>query len=466
MLKKHSEIFKGLLIASDICFVSMAWWSAYLLRFYSNLFIESEAFVPRHYITAWLVILVVWGGVFELCDFYRPRRMSTHRHELVELIKASSLALVVFLGIIFLIRELIISRIVVVIFWFFSLSLLTVSHLVFREGLRLVRGRGYNLRYALIIGMPTQVRTLLSRIKAYRYLGLRVTGIFLLEPDDTLSSMSEVEWIQNPDRLMEWVRARNVDQIFIALPLEQASRVREIQGWLGDEPVTLHFIPDLGELATLGGNIEEFDGLHIVTLQSSPIAGWNAVVKRGLDLVIGGLALLVCAPLMAAIAVAIRCSSRGPVLYRQERMGLDGERFEMLKFRTMAVDAEKLSGPVWAADNDPRVTPLGRWLRRSSLDELPQLINVLLGEMSLVGPRPERPPLIAEFRKTIPKYMLRHKMKAGMTGWAQIHGWRGNTSLERRIEHDIHYIEHWSLGGDLKILALTLVFGFVRRNLR
>jgi Undecaprenyl-phosphate glucose phosphotransferase len=295
---------------------------------------------------------------------------------------------------------------------------------------------------------------------------LRVTGLFLLEPDDSLTLANEVERIQDPDRLLEWVRARSVDQIFIALPLEQASRLREIHGWLGDEPVTLHFVPDLGELATLGGNIEEFDGLHIVTLQSSPIAGWNAITKRGLDLVIGGLSLLVCAPLMAAIAVAIRCSSRGPVLYRQERMGLDGERFEMLKFRTMAVDAEKLSGPVWAADNDPRVTPLGRWLRRSSLDELPQLINVLLGEMSLVGPRPERPPLIAEFRKTIPKYMLRHKMKAGMTGWAQIHGWRGNTSLERRIEHDIHYIEHWSVVGDLKILALTLVFGFVRRNLR
>jgi Undecaprenyl-phosphate glucose phosphotransferase len=354
----------------------------------------------------------------------------------------------------------------VLIFWFFSLSLLTVSHVLFREGLRFARGRGYNLRYVLIIGVPTQVRALLSHIKAYRYLGLRVTGLFLLERDDSLTLARDVERIQDPDRLLEWVRARSVDQIFIALPLEQASRLREIQGWLGDEPVTLHFVPDLGELATLGGNIEEFDGLHIVTLQSSPIAGWNAIVKRGLDLVIGGLALLVCAPLMAAIAAAIRCSSRGPVLYRQERMGLDGERFEMLKFRTMAVDAENLSGPVWAVDDDPRVTLLGRWLRRSSLDELPQLINVLRGEMSLVGPRPERPPLIAEFRKTIPKYMLRHKMKAGMTGWAQIHGWRGNTSLERRIEHDIHYIEHWSVVGDLKILALTLVFGFVRRNLR
>jgi exopolysaccharide biosynthesis polyprenyl glycosylphosphotransferase len=165
-------------------------------------------------------------------------------------------------------------------------------------------------------------------------------------------------------------------------------------------------------------------------------------------------------PVMALIAVGIRLSSSGPVLYRQERMGLDGERFEMLKFRTMIEGAEHVTGPIWAADDDPRVTRLGRWLRRTSLDELPQLINVLRGEMSLVGPRPERPPLIEEFRKSVPKYMLRQKVKAGMTGWAQVNGWRGNTSLERRIEHDLEYIENWSVWRDLKILGLTLFVGF------
>ncbi|MBM4297408.1 MAG: exopolysaccharide biosynthesis polyprenyl glycosylphosphotransferase [Deltaproteobacteria bacterium] len=195
-------------------------------------------------------------------------------------------------------------------------------------------------------------------------------------------------------------------------------------------------------------------------MQSSPHNGWNVLSKRFLDISVGGIALLIFAPVMAVVAFAIKCSSRGPVLYRQERMGLDGRRFQMLKFRTMVADAEESTGPVWATEEDPRVTTLGLWLRQTSLDELPQLINVLRGEMSLVGPRPERPPMIEEFRKTVPKYMLRHKVKAGMTGWAQIHGWRGDTSLQTRIEYDLEYIENWSIGRDIKILFLTLFGGF------
>jgi len=331
---------------------------------------------------------------------------------------------------------------------------------LFREALRIARRHGYNLRYVVIIGMAAQVDALLARFRTYRYLGLRVRGIFMLDEDNETKIPSEAEWIRSPNQLAETVRTGGIDQVFVALPLEQASKLREIQEWLGDEPVTLYFVPDLHELATLGGTIEEFDGLKIVTLQSSPLGGWNSVVKRGADLVIGSLALLICAPVMAVIALAIRCSSNGPVIYRQERMGLDGERFQMLKFRTMVNDAERHTGPVWAAADDSRTTPLGRWLRHWSFDELPQLINVLRGEMSLVGPRPERPPLIAEFRKTIPRYMLRQKVKAGMTGWAQIHGWRGNTSLAARIKYDLDYIENWSLWRDLKIIALTVLGGF------
>jgi len=274
------------------------------------------------------------------------------------------------------------------------------------------------------------------------------------------------EWPENPKILGEQaaltalIRSGVIDQVFITLPFEQSSQLPEIQQWLDDEPVTLHFVPDLESLAKLRGSTEEFEGFPIITLQSSPFYGWNSLIKRCMDLALGGIAFLIASPLMALIALGIKLSSSGPVLYRQERMGLDGERFEMLKFRTMVEGAEHLTGPIWAANDDSRATALGRWLRRTSLDELPQLINVLKGEMSLVGPRPERPPLIEEFRKSIPKYMLRHKVKAGMTGWAQVNGWRGNTSLERRIEHDLDYIENWSLWRDVKILGRTLLVGF------
>jgi Undecaprenyl-phosphate glucose phosphotransferase len=460
MLKQHNEVFKGLLIASDLCFVSFAWWAAYLIRFYSGWFLELEPFVVRHYFTAWLIILVLWAGVFEFFDFYRPRRLSSYRYEAVDFFKASSLALLLFLGVLFLVRELVLSRIVVAMFWLFTLVLINLSHVLVREALRVARRRGYNLRHVAIVGLAIQCLALYERVKAYRHLGLRVVALHLFDGEDSTGLPPNVRCLKTPEELSALVRAGGIDQVFAALPLDQAPRLREIQEWLGDEPVALHFVPDLGELARLRGNIEEFDGLQIISLQSSPLNGWNALLKRGVDLVVGLFALICFAPVMAMIAIFIKCTSPGPVLYRQERMGLDGDRFVMLKFRTMADDAEQLTGPVWAADQDPRVTPIGRWLRQMSLDELPQLINVLRGEMSLVGPRPERPPLIEEFRRSIPRYMLRHKVKAGMTGWAQIHGWRGNTSLAIRVQYDLDYIENWSLARDMKILGLTLIRGF------
>jgi len=316
------------------------------------------------------------------------------------------------------------------------------------------------LRHVLIIGTPVLANSLVNRLKSYKRLGLRIVAIYLTEGELAAGPKEGVDRIIGRGELNELIHHGAIDQIFVALPLEQAAKLREIQEWLGDEPVTLHFVPDLGEIATLRGSVEEFDGLQIISLQSSPHGGWNAFLKRGLDLSLGAIALVVFAPLMLLISVAIKCSSQGPIFYRQERMGLDGRRFVMLKFRSMIEDAEKSTGPVWAAEDDPRVTLVGRWLRQANLDELPQLINVLRGEMSLVGPRPERPPLINEFRRSIPKYMLRHKVKAGMTGWAQIHGWRGNTSLASRIEYDLDYIENWSLWRDIKILARTLLGGF------
>jgi len=466
MLKKHNQFFKSLLLISDLVFVSIAWWLAYGLRFYTGLFALSDPFVPRHYFIAWLMILVLWAAVFEWADFYRPRRLATRDREMVELIRGSATALLLFLAGLFLLREIVLSRFVVAVFWLTSLLLVSVSHHTFRAGLRLARRHGYNLRHVLIIGTPALALALAERLSSYKRLGLRVAGLHLIERENPFEARAKSQKIIGVEEILGLVGRGEIDQVFVTLPLERAAELRRIQAWFRDEPVTLHFVPDLGDLATLRGSLEEFDGMQIISLQSTPLAGWNGFLKRALDVSLGSAALVVFAPLMALIAIAIKCSSRGPVFYRQERMGLDGRRFVMFKFRSMIADAEKHTGPVWAAEDDPRVTRLGRWLRSLSLDELPQLINVLCGEMSLVGPRPERPPLIEEFRKSVPRYMLRHKVKAGMTGWAQIHGWRGNTSLSHRIQYDLDYIEHWSLGRDIKILALTLFGGFRGRHAR
>ena len=464
MLKKHNEFFKSLMLLSDLTFLSAAWWLGYFVRFETAVFPAPEFHVLQHYAVAWFLLMITWAAVFMSLDLYRPRRISTHWREVAEISRASCLALLIFLGVVFLVRELVLSRIVVVLFFALSIIFLNLSHVGFREGLRFLRRRGYNLRHVAVVGLPVQAKRLMDKLEWYRHLGLRVSGVFLIDGEKSGPGIEEQKLLTSRQDLLTLVRSGEIDQIFVALPLQEAARLREIQDWLGDEPVTLHFVPELGDLAKLHGRVEEFDGLHIMTLQGSPLLGWDSVLKRGMDLLLGGLALVVFSPLMALAAAAIKLTSPGPIFYRQERMGLDGRRFQMLKFRTMIDDAEKSTGPVWAFVNDPRVTPFGRLLRRTSMDELPQLINVLKGDMSLVGPRPERPPLIEEFRRAIPKYMLRHKVKAGMTGWAQVNGWRGNTSLEKRIEHDIQYIENWSLWGDLKIIGCTFFRGFVNKN--
>jgi len=466
VLKQRSEFFQSLMMLNDLFFLSVAWWLAYLIRFETDFFPEPEPHLFLHYTAGWLIILIVWTLVFYWLDFYRPRRLSGQRRELVEVLKGCSLALLIFLGVLFLLRSIILSRIVVMLFVLLSFSFLNLSHIVFREGLRFLRRRGYNLRHVLMIGTPRQVEDLAQKLHAYRQFGLRIAAVYLTQEAALEISRFEGKYLKDSVELNRLVKSGGIDQVFVALPLEQAGKLNEIQQWLDDEPITLHFVPDLGELAKLRGRMEEFDGLPIISLQSSPLQGWNSILKRMMDLSIGGLALAIFSPLMLLIAAGIKLTSSGPILYRQERMGLDGKRFRILKFRTMVKNAEQTTGPVWATPNDPRVTSFGRILRATSLDELPQLINVLRGEMSLVGPRPERPVLIEYFRKSIPGYMLRHKVKAGMTGWAQINGWRGNTSLESRIQHDLEYIGNWSLSRDLKILALTLLGGFRNKGVR
>ncbi len=464
MLKQYNEFFKSLMLANDLLIISLAWWFAYLLRFHTTLFPPPQPYVFRHYLVAWLLILLSWGLIFKFLDLYRPRRMSARLPETADIIKGSLLALLAFLGIIFLLRDFIISRIVVVLFWTLSVPLLILSHVVFREIMRFVRQRGYNLRHLLVIGSPLQVKKLISKLEWHRHLGFRIAGVYLTQEAAPGEQPEHVPILKSPEETLGLVRSGNIDQVFITLPLKEAGRIGEIRGILGDEPVDTYVVLDPIELFALRGKTEEYDGLSIISVQDSPLYGWNAFLKRTMDFSLGSLALLVLSPLMALIALVIKAASTGPVFFRQERMGLDGKRFGMLKFRTMIENAEKSTGPIWATTNDPRVTRVGYWLRRTSLDELPQFYNVLKGDMSLVGPRPERPSLVEEFRKAIPKYMLRHKIKAGMTGWAQVNGWRGNTSLEKRLEHDLYYIENWCLWLDLKILTLSLFYGLFNKN--
>ncbi|MCS6962325.1 MAG: sugar transferase, partial [Deltaproteobacteria bacterium] len=263
--------------------------------------------------------------------------------------------------------------------------------------------------------------------------------------------------------LMHVVSAFKIDTVVFALPLHEMNNIEDLIEILSTTHVDVKIIPDVSNLLTVGGSIEELDGIPIISIQENPIQGIDFALKRLFDITVASLALIALFPAFVVIAIIIKLTSKGPVFYHQERVTLDGVRFKIYKFRTMRVDAEK-DKPVWSGKNDPRVTKFGKFLRRWSLDELPQLWNVLKGDMSLVGPRPERPYFIKTFRQKFPSYMLRHKVPAGLTGLAQLHGLRGDTSIEERLKYDLLYMKNWSIFLDIKIIVLTLLKGLKNKE--
>jgi Undecaprenyl-phosphate glucose phosphotransferase len=459
VLKAHSRLFEHLTLAADLLLIAMCWVVAYTVRFHVLPVSETPPF--RGYALQLLPILVVWGFAFRAFDLYRPNRLGSHVSEWLDVAKASTLGVLVLVAIMtFVYRDYAYSRLVIVVFWAESIVAVSLSRAVFRELFRFARRHGFNQRYAIVVGGGEPAAEVLRVLRRRPDVGIGVLGML----SDKREVPDNVRWLGGIEDVRAVLDRQQVDIVFIALPHSDYSRITAVLHGIGDDPVAIHLVPDVFGLATLRGGVEEFETVPFIHLRESPLYGWNRVLKRAFDLGGGALALTLAAPLMLAIVVALKLTSPGPVLYRQERMGVDGRRFRMLKFRTMLVDAEAQTGPVWATPDDPRRTWLGAFLRRWSLDELPQLLNVLRGEMSLVGPRPERPSFVEEFRRRVPGYMLRHKVKAGITGWAQINGWRGNTSIERRIECDLYYIERWSLGFDLRILIQTLWYGIRNRN--
>jgi Undecaprenyl-phosphate glucose phosphotransferase len=460
VLKAHSRLFEHLTLAGDLTLIAACWVLAYLVRF--RVFPAHEVPPFGGYALQLVSILLVWGFAFRAFDLYRPHRLASHLSEWLDIAKASTLGVLVLIAIMtFAFRGYDYSRAAIALFWAFSIVAVSFSRALFRELLRVARRRGYNLRYAILVGGGEPAAEVLRVLRRRPDAGIQVLGV-LSDKADVLAG--EAPWLGGIEEIRAVLDRRPVDSVIIALPHADYPRLGAVLNEIGDDPVAIHFVPDVFGLASLRGGVEEFEGMPFIHLRESPLYGWNRVLKRAFDLAFATLVLAVTAPLLLGIALALRAVQGRPVLYRQERMGLDGQRFRMLKFRTMHVDAEAASGPVWARPGDPRRTRLGAWLRAMSLDELPQLVNVLRGEMSLVGPRPERPTFVEAFRRQVPGYMLRHKVKAGITGWAQVNGWRGNTSLEKRIEHDLYYIERWSLGFDLKILFLTVWLGFRGRN--
>jgi Undecaprenyl-phosphate glucose phosphotransferase len=464
MLKRYQNIVGGVFRGVDALVIVVAWIAAYWIRFYVPIIEVTKGFPSfKTYAALSPLVLGLWMWVFSWMKVYQSRRMLRRTHEVQLLLRSHGVAMLLFIALTYLFSEYRYSRAVMLYFGVLGGALLVFFRLSLRNGLRSVRKKGYNIRSVLIAGEGPAVETLIQRIDKFPELGLRVSGLVTYEKSQ-IQEIRGKKTLGHFDKIAEIIKQTGADQLLISLPRNQYPELDRILNLLKDETIDLQLIPDIHEYVTLGCEVEDFDGLPIVNLNDSPLDGWGGTLKRATDLLLSLLALLIVWPIMLVIAIAVKLTSNGPVFYAQERMGLDGRTFKMLKFRSMRLDAEAKTGAVWASVSDDRRTPIGSLLRSTSLDELPQLWNVLMGDMSLVGPRPERPVFVSQFRSEIPHYMLRHKVKAGITGWAQVNGWRGNTSLDRRIECDLYYIRNWSYGLDIKILFLTIWKGFINKN--
>ncbi|MFT3837155.1 MAG: undecaprenyl-phosphate glucose phosphotransferase [Myxococcaceae bacterium] len=461
MFSRLQRFYNSIKLAADLLMITAAFGAAYWTRFYSGLPHESIPGPDDSLITLGLAV-VIFPIVFRQTNLYTSNRARTHLGEVFEIFKAMVLAALILIAVVNFVRDRY-SRLTLVIFFGYAFLFISAVRVMTRSAFNKLRRRGYNLKTILVVGAGELGHRVCDTIEQHKELGFKVSGLLTRHPEKVGTTYKKAPVVGVVGDVEKVLDDTKPDQVIIALPIEEGHVVKELMEKLALRTVDVKVVPDLYQYRTLRGGLEEFGGLPILSLQGDPLHGWNVVLKRVFDLAISTVTLLLASPVMVFVALAVKFSSKGPVFFRQERMGMDGRTFAMLKFRTMKLDAEA-AGAQMTSPDDPRRTAMGGFLRRTSIDELPQLLNVLKGEMSLVGPRPERPVFIEEFKKQIPRYHLRHLVKSGMTGWAQINGLRGQTSIEKRIEFDLYYIENWSLLLDVKILARTALGGFLSKN--
>lgn len=452
-MKPRALIVRQLLfIAVDALMVGAAFRLAYILRFHSG-WIPLVHDVPplAWYTQAVAIVLIVYVLFFRGAGMYAMDRVRTLQISTWAIIHGATLAGVTLMAISFLYRDASYSRLVVALAWGFVIVLVRAG----RWALARALARSQPSSRVLIIGAGPMADQLAARMRGQG--GYQVVGAIRADQAPAASPAPRLPIVGTWHDLPSWIGRHTVDEVILTEPLLPRAQVIALINQCEQAFVQFRMVPDTLELLTTERGTDQLDGIPLLGLKQSPLVNpWNRLLKRTMDIALAAGGILATAPAWAAIAWVIRRDSPGPVFYRQERVGEDGRVFRILKFRTMRVGAEDATGPVWATPDDARRTRAGAWLRRHNLDELPQLINVLRGDMSLVGPRPERPHFVRQFTRDIPRYMARHRIRSGITGWAQIHGLRGDTSIDTRTQHDLYYVEHWSLGLDVYILWKSL----------
>lgn len=445
-VRQHERLFATLTWLADLLVPVATFYVSYWVVFGIEL-------KPESYISALVCSVGVSAVYFPFLSLYRTRRGESLLAEL-RMVSIAVFLLFVTLSLVAVMAGDIesYSRSWFFIWFCMTLLLMSCARFMLRVLLRILRSSGYNQRHIVIVGEPVLCQEVKDTLVHQAWTGLNVLEVF----DGEIDGISR--------DLQQFLDYRYVDQVWLAMPLRSEAALHRLSKQLARYVVDVRYVPDSRGAILLGKSIEQVAGLPVMNLSETPIDGFNRFLKEVEDRLLALVFLLILSPLMVVVATGVKLSSPGPIFYRQERLGVSSRSIRMFKFRTMPVDTESRSGPVWNKKGEVRATPFGHFLRSTSLDELPQLFNVLIGEMSIVGPRPERPMFVEQFKHEIPGYMQKHRVKAGITGWAQINGWRGDTDLNKRIEHDLYYIQHWSLLFDFKIILLTITRGLIHKN--
>lgn len=429
----------------DAGIIGATYFFSWYLRFKSGLFVQDAGILPaKTYFSALFLIIPGYLLLYSIFQLYMPRRVKSYRKELMDIIRANGIGFMIFILVLYFIKQEHFSRQMLCIFFFINISLEFASRYLIRTILWKMRKQGLNQKHILMIGESQMAEQYMDRLRENPKWGYQVFA-----------------HLKDEEKLERILEENELDEVVIALRAEDYGKLERIVDVCEKAGVHTKMIPDFGNVISTRPYIEDVQGIPVIHVRRVPLNIMrNRVAKRAVDLIGATVAIILFSPVMLLTVLVVALTEEGSVIYRQERVGLHNQVFYMYKFRSMIMQDEEKEKAEWSTRNDPRITPVGKLIRRTSIDELPQLFNVLKGEMSLVGPRPERPQFVQKFRDEIPRYMVKHQVRPGMTGWAQINGYRGDTSIEKRIEYDLYYIENWTMVFDMKILILTIFKGF------
>ena len=481
MIKKHRTRLISLYVFSDIIGILIAYFYSYGFRFYGYIIpVNPMKGIPpiKPYIFIFPLFLLIHMSIFFIQRFYRIRLKRTGVEDFFLITINTLFTIIIVMGFLNYLNaysqgpaplfqiDFKLSHGFLGVYFISVIFVLSFLRNQIYYFMKRRYARGLDLQSVLIVGAGKMGETIAQKLYEYKDLGFKVKGFLddKKKKGEVIPIGDGIEVLGSLEDLAQVIKEEDVTDVYVALDLNNYPRIIEILKIVNKYVVNVRLIPDLFQLLTLKARIEDLDGFPVISIDEPPMRGVMLFIKRCIDVLVSFIGLILITPLLIVTALIIKLDSRGPVLYHQKRVGLDGKKFVMHKFRTMVVDAERKTGPVMCKPNDPRVTRVGKYLRKLSIDELPQIINVLLGEMSLIGPRPERQVFVEKLREKMPKYMLRHKVKSGITGWAQVHGLRQNTDFDKRLEYDFYYIQNWSLFLDFKILWKTLGKGFIDRR--